>query len=97
MELSAAPRATLLLEEDPISRATLELELLEEEPSLTWEPVDLEEELLATLPELLWLVPLELLWLVPLPTWELRELEDEEEELLATLPELLWLLLPELL
>ena len=64
-ELSAAPRATLLLEEDPIGRAP---ELLGEVPLPTWELRELEVLLLwETLPELL--------WEVPLPTWELRELE----------------------
>ncbi len=102
-ELSAAPRATLLLEEDPIGRATLWLELRE---LAAVELRELEVLLLwETLPELLWEVPLptwelrelevlllwetlpELLWEVPLPTWELRELE----------PLLLWEMLPELL
>ncbi len=50
--LLAALRETLLLEVEfcPIGRATLELELLE-----------VVEELLETLPELLWEVPVELL------------------------------------
>ena len=67
-ELSAAPRATLLLEEEPIGCATLWEELLEEvelEERLTWGAV-----LLATLPELLWEVP-------PF-TWLLRALLVEE-------------------
>ena len=77
-ELSAAPRATLLLEEDPIGRATLWLELRE------LAAVELRElEVL-----LLWETLPELLWEVPLPTWELRELEPLL--LWETLPELLW-------
>ena len=76
-ELSAAPRATLLLEEDPIGRATLWLELRE------LAAVELRElEVL-----LLWETLPELLWEVPLPTWELRELEVLL--LWETLPELL--------
>ena len=77
-ELSAAPRATLLLEEDPIGRATLWLELRE------LAAVELRElEVL-----LLWETLPELLWEVPLPTWELRELEPLL--LWEMLPELLW-------
>ena len=76
-ELSAAPRATLLLEEAPIGRATLWLELRE------LAAVELRElEVL-----LLWETLPELLWEVPLPTWELRELEPLL--LWETLPELL--------
>ena len=77
-ELSAAPRATLLLEEDPIGRATLWLELRE--------LADVELRELEVL--LLWETLPELLWEVPLPTWELRELEVLL--LWETLPELLW-------
>jgi hypothetical protein len=63
--LSAAPRATLLLEEEPIGLATLSPVLREEDLSLTWgslvaeELLAVEEELLTLEEELLEEVALE--------------------------------------
>ena len=68
LALSAVPRATLLLEEDPIGWATLGLELREvvaelreDEPGFTWGSLAVAAELLALVEEELLALVAELL------------------------------------